>query len=445
MIARGSEAPRFGFIFAALVLSVAVVRTARAHAPPHATGIQWLGERAIIRTNRGLIVEDEVGSSFRLLCNDAYQASLSETVPFASTSDGRIVLASYAAGIALSTADHCSFEPATGPLTGLIVLDLALDSRGKFRAAIYPKDDSTPALFESDDDGRSFHHQADLTGVPTSVRVAPSDPGRVYVSSSVSSGSSVTSSLEVSSDGGRVFRGTPIELDPSELRAIVLGVDALDPNRVFMRTQSRDGVTPERLLVGNAQAGTLETLFAGPGPLSMTFSADGRLWVGSAHGLYRFSEADGTFAAATADLSRIGCLASRANRLYVCAYSAGEFGVLVSDNEAASFDWFLRFPQVSARLDCPATSHEGTSCEAAFFDWSSEQGLLTSEGGAAGEPSTATGSSGAGNGALPTRVSRGCAVSTAPRTGMLGALVTAGALASFLTLLVQRRRRRLSL
>jgi hypothetical protein len=429
---------------AALVLSVATVGTARAHALPQATDIRWLGERAIIRTNRGLIVEDEVGSSFRLLCNDAYEASLSETVPFALTSDGRIVLASYGAGIVISRPDYCSFDPATGPLTGFLVLDLALDAQGKFRAAMYPKDDSTPALFESDDDGRSFHHQADLTGVPTSVRVAPSDPTRVFVSTSVSTGSSVSSRLEVSNDGGRVFRGTPIELDPSELRAIVLGVDPRDPNRVFLRTQSRDGVTPERLLLLNTATGALETAFEAPGPVSMTFGVDGSLWVGSAQGLYRFSEEDGTFAVATSfDVSRVGCVAGHANRLYVCAYSGGEFGVLVSDNEAESFDWFLRFPEVDARLDCPATSHEGTSCERAFLDWSLEQGLVTSEGGAGGEPSTAAGSSGERNDGLPPPVPRGCAVSTAPRTRMLGGPVTVGGLAVFLTLLAERRRRRL--
>jgi hypothetical protein len=421
MIARGFDAPRSLFMTAALLLGAATTATAHAHSPPQATDIRWLGERAIVRTNRGLVVEAEAGS-FRLLCNEAYGASLSELVPYELTSDGRILVSTFGAGIALSSPDQCNFDAATGPLAGFIVLDLAGDSQGSFHATVYPADDSTPALLRSDDDGRSFRHQADLTGVPTSVRVAPSDLTRVYVSTSIPDGNDVAASLEVSSDGGRHFVPTPVELEPSELGVVVLGVDPRDPERAFLRTQSRDGLTPERLLVRTGEKGTLKTALSAPGPLSLAWGEDGVAWAGSAQGVFRFIEDDGRFAPATSfDVSRIGCVAARANRLYVCGFSGGEFGVLVSEDEGASFDWFLRFPEVSARLDCSATSDEGTGCESEFLDWSLEQGLVPPEGGAGGEPGIPAGSGGMGGwsggagGGAPSALAGGPAVPDAER------------------------------
>jgi hypothetical protein len=409
--------PRWAVMALALALGVGTTTAAGAHALPQATDIRWLGDRAIVRTNRGLVVEEGSGSSFRLLCNEAYGASLAEVVPYELTSDGRILVATNETGIMLSTLDQCGFDAAQGPLAGFIVLDVTGDSQGMFHATVYPVDDSTAALFQSDDDGRSFHYQADLTGVPTSIRVAPSDPTRVYVSTSVPDGNAVAANLEVSTDKGRVFEATPIELDPSELGVLVVGVDPRDPDRVFVRTRSRDGVTPERLLVRNGKSGTLQVALSAPGPISLAWGEDGIAWAGTAQGLFRLIEKDGRFAPATSfDVSRIGCVAARANRLYVCAYSGGEFGVLVSEDEGASFDWFLRFPEVNARLDCPSTSQEGTSCEREFLDWSLEQGLISPEGGAAGEPPIPAGSSGEGSGGLP-RPSGGASAGGAPSAG----------------------------
>jgi hypothetical protein len=444
MIAPGCEAPRWCLMAMALGLSVGTTATAFAHAPPQATDIRWIGERAVIRTNRGLVVEDEPGASFRLLCNDAYQASLTDVVPLELTLDGRVLLATYGGGIVLSTPDHCSFEAAAGPFDEFIALDVAGDAQGRFHAVAYPLDDSTPALFQSDDDGRSFHHQTDLSGVPTSVRVAPSDPTRVYVSISVPDGNAVAARLGTSTDAGRVFRETPIALEPSELGVLVLGVHPRDPNRAFVRTQSRNGVSPERLLVRNAETEGFETALSAPGPLSMAWGADGIIWAASAQGLHRFIEDDERFAPATSfDVSRLGCVATRANRLYVCGYSAGEFGVLVSDDEAASFEWFLRFPAVKARLDCPASSHEGTSCESAFLDWSIEQGLVSPEGGAAGEPPPLAGAGGGTSGSSASRppaADRGCALT---RTGPAhGAQFLTTALVAWFAVLARRRRQR---
>ena len=424
----------------AFVLCIGTSGAAAAHAPPHATGIRWLGERALVRTNRGFILQDESESSFRLLCNDATQAALAEIPPVEVTSDGRLLTATYAAGLVLSSADHCSFSAVTATLEDTIVRDLTVDSTGRFHAAVIPRDGSASALLHSQDDGRRFDGQTLLAGIPTSVLVAPSDPMRVYVAASVGDGDALSAKLQSSSDGGQSFEEAPIELLTSELRAYVLAIDPRDSNRVFVRTESRDALLPERILFNDGIDGAFETVLETFGPISMGYDTDGVAWAGAAGGLYRFDDLERTFVAATSfDLSYVTCVAAHAGRLYVCGFHENEFGVLVSSDRGASFEWFLRFPQVTARLDCPPTSDEGMSCEAAFLDWSQEQGLGTPmpAAGSGGEASSFAGSSGQAGGGAPASSSggsnasrpaagRGCGVAPAPALtahGLLSVLV----------------------
>jgi hypothetical protein len=153
---------------------------------------------------------------------------------------------------------------------------------------------------------------------------------------------------------------------------------------VFVRVESRDGITPERILVSADAAATFRSVLEARGPLSMAWSPNGTAWAGGADGLFRFSDAANRFIPVEIpDLTRVTCVASHAQRMYACGYHAGEFGVLVSADQFASLDWFLRFPQVTARLGCSAASDEGTSCGAAFADWSAEQRLAAASGAAA--------------------------------------------------------------
>src|SRR4051812_49105527 len=103
-------------------------RAAGAHAPPQATGIRWYtaegAERAIVRTNRGLIIEDSGGGSFRIVCNDAFEASLAEVPPLTVGADGRLLLGTYAAGLVLSSPDACNFEPLPDRFAELYPIDV---------------------------------------------------------------------------------------------------------------------------------------------------------------------------------------------------------------------------------------------------------------------------------------------------------------------------------
>lgn len=368
-------------------------RAAGAHAPPQATGIRWIAaegrERAVIRTNRGLIVEDP-GGAFRIVCNEAFEASLTEVTPLAAADDGRLLLGTYAAGLAISSQDACNFDVLPDPISALYTIDVESDQRGGFFAAVLPRDGSSAELLQSFIEGRTVESLATLPGAPSALEIAPSDASRLYVSSTLAEENLSFGRLLSSQDGGRSFTETEVELEASELRVFLLAVDPNRPDRVLLRTQSRDGITPERLLRSDDGGGTFETALSAPGPLSAVVQPDGTVWLGGAEGLYRSRDGGQSFVPLESiDLSRVACLAARGDRVYACGYSAGEFGVMVSADRGASFQWFLRFRWVTARLDCPEDSDEGVHCAIPFLDWSEEQLRPSSTTGDAGAPAEA--------------------------------------------------------
>jgi len=362
-----------------------------------ATGIQWFTsgghDRALVRTNRGLIIEDAAGGTFRIVCNDAFEASLAEVPPVVIEPDGGLLLGTYLGGLIRSSPDRCSFESVAGAFDGLYPIDLKANAAGTVYAAVLPFDGSSAELFESTDQGRSGSSLTVMPGAPTALQIAPSDSSRLYVSITTAEGNLSFGSLLTSADAGRSFEEHAIELDASELRVFVLAVAPQQPQLLFVRTQSRDGITPERLLRSEDGGQTFETVLSVPGPISALVQADGTVWAGAADGLYRSEDGGRSFSRTEAnDLSRVTCLAARGNTVYACAYSAGQFGVLVSTNGNGAFEWFLRFPQVTARLDCPSDSDEGARCADAFADWSEEQAPSAAEtagsGGASISPSS---------------------------------------------------------
>jgi hypothetical protein len=378
-----------------LVAWSCLAKTAAAHAPPLANGIQWFTDaeggrpRALVRTNRGLIIEGAASGTFGIVCNDAFQASLVEVPPVVVAPDGSLLLGTYLGGLVRSSPDRCSFESVTGAFDGLYPIDVKANQAGTVYAAVLPFDGSSAELLESSDLGRTATALTQLPGAPTDLEVAPSDSSRLYLSVTVAEGNLSFGRLLTSADAGRSFAEHAIELDASELRVFVLAVAPQQPRLLFVRTQSRDGITPERLLRSEDGGETFQTVLSAPGPISAVVQADGTVWAGTAEGMYRSNDNGVSFTRIDAsDLTRITCLATHGDAVYACAYSAGEFGVLVSESGADAFQWFLRFPQVTTRLDCPMDSDEGSRCAGAFADWSNEQGLLPAAMGGAGAAAT---------------------------------------------------------
>jgi hypothetical protein len=354
--------------------------SAEAHAPPYATAIDWvespLGARAVVRTNRGLIFEGPESGAFRILCSEAFASSLTEIAPFAPLPEGAVFVASYEGGLQRSTPDRCNFEPVADVEDAFIAdLQRTPDDSDDLFALALPLDGSAAQLFNRQGKRAPWVALATLEGAPDSVRVAAARSDRVYLVTMRSEGERQLAEVLRSSDHGKTFSVSSLLLQEHEIRAYVLGADQADPERVFLRTQTADGIEPERLLLSEDGGVTFREVLSARGPLTLASRADDdAVWAGGFDGLFRSQDGGSSFTRVEDGPERIECLRLHEGKLYACGYAEGEFGVLVSNaSEANEFSWFLRFPEVKARVDCPVDSDEGLACQYPFEDWAAEQ------------------------------------------------------------------------
>jgi hypothetical protein len=432
-----SAPSRTSVTVSSLLVCLSVSASALGHAPPQATAIEWTSqdgrERAVVRTNRGFIFQGAPGGSFSLLCGEAFKSTVSEIVPFTLAGDGTILVGSYEGGLTHSSPDWCSFQPAA-EVTSVYTADIARTPRDPddLLAVALPLDGTEAVLYGRPGAGAAWRSLATLGGAPNSIRVSSADPERVYVVSMRSEGTQQVADILQSSDHGQSFTASSLPLEAQEIRAYLLEAGQSDVDRVFLRTQTADGIEPERLLLSEDGGLTFRTLFSARGPLTLVSSADGdTVWLGTFEGLFRSTDGGDTFASVEHGPERVGCLALHDDQLFACGYAHGEFGVLASRGAGAEeFAWFLRFPDVKSRLSCSAGSDEGLACGYPFEDWAAEQ--LEGEG-AAGVPVAVPDAS-------PAREARGsssCGVSRPARDASHGWLPSAFALA----VLVRRGRR----
>jgi hypothetical protein len=402
---------------------------AAAHAPPEATGILWSPngshERTVVRTNRGLIVSEDAGRTFRLLCNDAFGASLTEVAPVVATSTGRLLIASYLSGLLAASSDLCTFTPVPGPLgapTNVVGIERAASTPLEL-FAILSRDGSTDHLFTSADDGVTWRAPSHVEDFSFTLAIAPSDPKRLYVTAlHAADGGASTYRLMASGDGGRTLVAHDVALDPTESGLSVLGVDPSEPERVFARTTASDPTLPARLLRSDDGGKSLVNVMTLVAPKSVAMSPDGAtVWVGGQDGVFRSTDHGKTFTRiASAGVTQVACLAVHEGRLFACGYANDAFGVLVSSDAGDSFSSFLRFPDVKEPLDCSPETMSGRACATRFEDWRIEQGLAGAggNGGQAGAGNGAQGGVPSTGGTTPVPATGGAP--TAPTTGGAG-------------------------
>lgn len=357
--------------------ALCICTPAGAHAPPQATGILSdptgaASSQSWVRTNRGVILQSGLGKSPRLLCNDAYSASLVEVAPMVAGPEG-LVVASYAAGILRIAPDGCTVQPAEAPLAGRPVMDLAAASDGSvYWALVAPTLEQRGSVLQSLDAGRTWQEAGAIDGFGSALRAAPTDAQRVYVTAQFESGSAeAPHQLLVSSDGAAEFSSHVVTLLESEVRAFVLAVDPLDPDRVLLRSLPGDSSMPERLLLSEDQGGSFSEVFSALGPLVVAFDAD-RVWAGGKDGLFHSQDRGRSFESVPGAPSHIGCLSPGPGSLAVCGHQGLEFGVFARAANESEFQSLLRFTDVKSQVACDAEAMVSVQCEANFQDWLAE-------------------------------------------------------------------------
>lgn len=199
--------------------------------------------------------------------------------------------------------------------------------------------------------------------------VAPSEGSRVYLG-----GGSVRLedrsrrlAVEVSDDGGRTFRRTPIERLGEEYSVHLLAADPADPDTVWGVVRHFDGEDlPERVIRSTDGGASFSQRLALAQVRSILVRGD-EVWVGGAlGGLHRSRDRGETFELLSE--ARVRCLSEVGERVMICGDPTGEETVppfaLAAWDEGAGLEPVLALSEVVQMRACPRCSHVGITCPA---------------------------------------------------------------------------------
>lgn len=381
-------------------IALAPMSSARAHGrPPFLGQIRFHPtdpDVIVVRATFGLVFTQDGGATWNWIC-----AAVTETDPQREdpatwvAPDGAVLVGSFA-GLSRSTVDRCEFDFVEG-LRDVFVIDLHA-ARGAPDSiwAVVTSGRDPDEVYRSDDGGRSFGR----VGEPIEeillerVRVAPSDPTRVYLSGAaplrtghldggvdfdggvVADGGAVNlprrGFLLRSSDGGLTYEPIEMPLVDEERNVHLLAVDPTDPDRVLVRITRRViDERAERVLLTEDAGDTWSEVLSVHQVSGGDFTEDGAgAYVTSRlrDGLWRSDDAGRTFVQAQPGLS-LPCLGLRGDEVWTCVdelldgYALGR-----STDAGATLSERLRFEEIHTLPECPTCSEVAYVCAQWFPD-----------------------------------------------------------------------------
>jgi hypothetical protein len=394
---------------------------AHAHAGPQVRSIRFDREAALhaqtlLIANRGLILGDAMSASWELVCNDVLQLTTSDRPDIVDLPDGRILVAT--ARGTLESADRACNWQALAPF-GDMVSTPALTQHPSEAETLYL---STYArgmtgLQLSRDGGRSWHeilHVSD-TDFLRYVRIARSDPARMYMAKLGFATSKLAYAVMRSADAGKSWQEQAVELNDTETDLEILDVSPFDPNLLLAKAHAADQASmQERLLVSRDGGKSFEEPIQLHTITQASWSDDGQsLWLATDDGLYRSTDAAHSFErVGEADL--ISCVQERDGALYACGWykgiHSGIAGIGVSHDGGATFEHFMNLNEVRKPLACDAASDASLRCEQLWIDWQREILGYVPTAGSSGAAGTSAAQGGGSAASTPPSSSGGCSM-----------------------------------
>jgi hypothetical protein len=194
----------------------------------------------VLRGTWALLTTRDDGASFTWSCAvGAGFDRLTEDPVVAISESGRVHLGTFD-GLRRSSVTACDYEDGAPPTWGSFAIDVERDPHdGRTLWVAMSPGDAANTLLRSIDEGDSYEvvHTFDVGLLLERVRLAPSDPMRLYVSGAVPRMDTEPRHVYVlhSEDGGDTFTQVEIPLLDGERNAHVLAVDPLDADRALVR------------------------------------------------------------------------------------------------------------------------------------------------------------------------------------------------------------------
>jgi hypothetical protein len=342
----------------------------------------------------GLLVSSSGGDSFEWICENNVGYGGTYDPDYSIAADGSLWATTFE-GLRVSRDSGCSWETAGGNLEGHFFQDVEIGGDGRIWAGSATGGEDTNDIFVSSNDGLTFT-SAGLTGPGwwRSIRVAPSDPDRIYAAGFLPPQSDgeggmtpAEALLRVSTDGGANW--TVLDASAtnftfgSQPNLFVEAVHPTNPDIVFARVlnarepigddiyrsdnggQTWTNVLSMRDFIGaflvrsdgqTVIAGTIGNCIGDPEELDkgcVRISTDGGL----------------TFNAPTTE-PKMACIHESGDELLACGanWEPDNFALGRSTDGGQTWEKVFRFAELSGPVSCPETSPQ---FECAAFDWPS--------------------------------------------------------------------------
>jgi hypothetical protein len=334
------------------------------------------------------------GGPWEVLCEEDINGNRLRRIGVSA--DG-VIYATDLQGVTVSSDRGCSFKQTTGELATLPSTDVATDPQDG--AVAYATTAASGAamngLFVTRDRGSSFMRVAGLAAPVgrqfLSVRIAPSTPRAIYVTSRLSA-TPYAPMIHRSTDGGNTFTDLPIsyQLDGATTPLVteVLAVDPRNTLVVYVRAYSE---TRHALLRSTDGGATFTEILKQDGvsaPLGQSRGIDdvaidtvrGQLFVATATGLYKGADPGGAatlLLQKTGNLSQARCVAIHDGAVLACSsqFAPDSAAVGRSSDGTAPFESVLDYAQTAGPLDCPVGTPVGDNCPTTWQMYKSQLGV----------------------------------------------------------------------
>ena len=374
---------------------------ARAHGrPPYLERIAFdptNDQRLVGQASFGLIMSEDGGTSWRWVCSAVFRADATTEDPdVVVADDGGLVVGAFD-GAARSSPDLCDWTFPDGPARRVFVVDLEPDPFGSAIWGVASTGTTADVIVRSEDMGRSW----EAVGPPIedvlieSMARAASDPGRVYLGGAIPLGAEPRRGFVFrSEDAGETYTPVEVPLEDGERFPLIVAVDPIDADRVFIRvTRRATDIRPVRLLYSDDGASSFREVFSLRGMRAVAISEDGqRLWVGSAQGEGLHLARGGSFDFERVNDVDVRCVEVRGDELWLCVDPhRNDFALGRSMDEGATVEPLLRLQDVELLPECPGCSATGFTCPAWQDDLAFDQDQyfgsgMPPPGGVTGQP-----------------------------------------------------------
>ncbi|MCC6873268.1 MAG: exo-alpha-sialidase [Sandaracinaceae bacterium] len=324
--------------------------------------------RLVAQATWGLAISEDGGARWQWLCAAALGVDArNQDPPIAISGDGTI-LASTFDGLITSRDHACTWGTPSDALRDVYTIDVVRAPGPPERLLAISTGSIEPdTLWQSEDLGATFTPLATDFGqgvLLDQARVAPSRPGRIYLSAHIAGDVATRRVLLLSSDdGGASFQPHALPIAGTEWGGWILGVSPDDPDVVFVRVTHFDGEeVPERILRTRDGGTNWEEVLRLPYTGGMTYGPDGAILIASRRGgVHRSEDGGDSFRVVDATLA-LTCLHTIDGTIWACADNARSGYAIGRSQDGVTFEPVATLSDIGALYACPSCSPAGYLC-----------------------------------------------------------------------------------